>query len=304
MTIPRLSAAVLGATLLFGVAVNPARADQAAVDGLLSTLPNPFSALLNPKYTLLNPTPDSALRSLTTDRPTKSNVPGTVDAGRFQIESDIANFTYDNTAGVKTRTFQALDPAFKLGLTSSIDLEVEFNGLQSVSVGDNFGATMHNQGFGDVFFRSKINFIGNDSGDLAIAAIPYVKAPSQRAVISNGAVEGGVIIPISYKLPNDFVLLVDPEFDILKNANDNGRHANFTNLVNISHEVPGVKDLTFLAEFFASVPAERGLPNIYTADFALAYLVNPKLQLDIGTNVGLNRAAPDLQVYTGISVKF
>ena len=288
-----------GVLLAFGLTVGPALADSG---GSASTPPT--FTLFTPTYTLLNPTPDSALRSFSTDRPTKSNVPFTVDAGRFQIETDIANFAYDNTAGVKTRTFQALDPAFKLGVTSSIDVEVQFNGLQSISVGNNTVPTTHNQGFGDVFFRSKINLIGNDSGDLAVTVLPYVKAPSQRAVISNGVVEGGIIIPISYKLPNDFVLLVDPEFDALKNISNSSRHVNFTNLVNISHPVPGIKDLTVLAEFFAMVPDERGAPNIYTADFALAYDVTPMLQLDVGTNIGLNAAAPDLQVYTGISAKF
>ena len=284
-------------------APEPTRAEQPAAGDPLPTLADVFSTLLNPKYTLLNPVPDSALRSLNNDRPTKSNVPGTLDAGHFQVESDFANFTYDNTAGVKTRSFQALDPALKLGLTGSIDLEVELNGLQSISVGNDTGPTRHDQGFGDVFVRSKINFVGNDSGNLSIAAIPYVKAPSGRPVISNGAVEGGVIIPISYKLPNDFVLLFDPEFDALKNANDSRRHANFTNLVNISHPVPGISNLTAFAEFYASVPAERAFPNIYTADFALAYLANPSLEFDIGTNVGLNRAAPDIQVYTGFTLR-
>ena len=255
-------------------------------------------------YSLFNPTPDSALRSLTTDRPTKSNSPITVDAGRFQIESDLVNFTYDNTAGVKTRTTQALDPVLKLGVTNWADIELQFNGLQNIEVGDGVSPTMRNRGFGDVFLRAKINFIGNDSGDLAIAAIPYVKLPSQRAVLSNGAVEGGLIIPIQYKLPSDFSLLLAPEFDVFKNAANFGSHANFTNLINLSHPIPGIKDLSIAAEFFASVSAERASPDIYTADFALTYLVNPKLQLDLGTNIGLNRAAPDLQVYTGVSYRF
>ena len=255
-------------------------------------------------YTVLNPTPDSALRSLTTDRPTKSNSPITVDAGRFQIESDLANFTYDTFEGTKTRTIEALDPVLKLGITNSIDAEVQFNGYESTVVGDGMGGVARSHGFGDVFFRAKVNFIGNDSGDLAIAAIPYIKVPSQVALISNGATEAGVIIPIQYKLPSDFVLLIDPEFDALKNAANNGRHANFVNLINLSHPVPGIKDLTAEVEFFSSVSAERLSPDIYTADFALAYLVNPKLQLDLGLNVGLNAAAPDLQVYSGISYRF
>ena len=111
-------------------------------------------------------------------------------------------------------------------------------------------------------------------------------------------------MPISYKLPSDFVLLLDPELDVFKNALNNGRHANFTNLINLSHPVPGIKDLTASVEFFASVSAEHASPDIYTADFALAYLVNPRLQLDVGTIVGINRAAPDLQLFSGVSVKF
>ena len=255
-------------------------------------------------YSVFNPTPDSALRSLTTDRPTKSNSPITVDAGRFQIESDLANFTYDNTAGVKTRTFQALDPVLKLGVTNWADIELQFNGLQSIAIGDGVSPTTRARGFGDVLLRTKINFVGNDGGDFAIAAIPYVKLPSQRAVLSNGVVEGGLIIPIQYKLPSDFTLLLAPEFDAFKNALNSGRHVNYANLVNLSHPVPGIKDLTVAAEFFASVSSERASPDIYTADFALTYLVNPQLQLDLGTNIGLNRDAPDIQVYTGVSYRF
>ena len=255
-------------------------------------------------YTLLNPTPDSALRPLTTDRPTKSNSPITVDAGRVQIETDFANFTYDTFAGTKTRTFQALDPVLKLGVTNWADVEVQFNGLQTAVIGDGMGGVMRSRGFGDVILRTKINVIGNDTGDLAVAAIPYMKLPSQLALISNGAVEGGVLVPIQYKLPSDFVILTVPEFDVLKNAANNGRHANFVNLINLSHPVPGIKDLTASAEFFSSVSAERLSPDIYTADFALSYLVNPKLQLDIGLNVGLNRAAPNLQAYSGVSYRF
>ena len=255
-------------------------------------------------YDLLHPTPDAALRPLTTDRPTKSNSPITVDAGRFQIESDLAAFTYDTSGGMKTRTIQTLDPVLKLGVTNWADIELQLNGFEKSVVGDEMGGVMRSHGFGDVVLRAKINFIGNDSGDLAIAAIPYVKLPSQVALISNGAVEGGVLIPIQYKLPADFVITFMPEFDVLKNAADNGRHANFVNLVNLTHPVPGIKDLTAAVEFYSSVSAERLSPDIYTVDFALSYILTPKVQLDLGINVGLNRAAPNLQAYSGISYRF
>ena len=40
-------------------------------------------------FTLFDPTPSADLRALCTDRPTKSASPCTVDAGHFQIESDL-----------------------------------------------------------------------------------------------------------------------------------------------------------------------------------------------------------------------
>ena len=256
------------------------------------------------QYNLLNPTPESALRDFNTDRPTKSNSPITVDAGRIQIESDLATFTYDTFAGTKTRSVEALDPTIKLGVTNWADVELQFNGYQKSVVGDGMGGVMRSSGFGDVVLRTKMNFIGNDSGDLAIAAIPYVKLPSKVALISNGAVEAGVLVPIQYKLPSDFLITFMPEFDALKNAANSGRHANFVNLVNLAHPVPGIKDLTAAVEFFSSVSAERQSPDIYTADFALSYMVTKTLQLDGGINVGLNRAAPNLVAYTGISYRF
>jgi hypothetical protein len=47
-----------------------------------------------------------------------------------------------------------------------------------------------------------------------------------------------------------------------------------------------------------------GTTRQYSADVSLAYLVNKNLQLDAGANFGLNREAPDLELYTGVSVRF
>jgi hypothetical protein len=78
-------------------------------------------------YTLFNPTPDDDLRSFNTDRPPKANSPHTVDAGHFQYETDIAVFGYGNTDGVKTEDWTVVDPTLKLGLTNTIDAELQVN---------------------------------------------------------------------------------------------------------------------------------------------------------------------------------
>lgn len=246
-------------------------------------------------YTLFNPTPESALRGFSTDRPTKSNSPITVDAGRVQYETDFLTYTHSNVGGVSTRLFTAFDPVVKLGLTNRVDVELQFTGYNWLNSPGNA------RGAGDVYLRAKVNLFGNEGG-AAMALIPYVKFPTASRSIGNGNYEGGVIAPISYPLPWDFTLLVMPEVDVLKNANDTGSHFNFTQLINISHPIG--KKLTVYGELYSALGTDKRTPPVYTFDAAIAWAVTDTLQLDVGANIGLNRNAPNLQVYTGIAQRF
>lgn len=250
-----------------------------------------------------NPTPDSLLRSFSTDRPAKSNSPLTVDAGHVQYESDLFNYLHSNAGGVTTRLYTAFDPVLKLGITNRVDFEVQFTGYDWVSAHDPAtGLRLStNNGAGDITLRTKVNLFGNEGG-AAAALIPYVKFPTASRGIGNGRSEGGIILPISVPGPWGFTIEVEPEVDVLKNAVNAGHHFNYTQLLNISHAI--TSKLTVEAEFFSAIGTDKGTPAVYTFDAALAYLLTPTLQLDIGTNIGLNHAAPNLQLYTGIAQRF
>jgi hypothetical protein len=79
-------------------------------------------------YSPLNPTPPDAMRAFDPERPAKILNPFTVDAGHFQIESDLFDYVHSNFAGFGTQVFETADPTIKLGLTSSIDFELALNG--------------------------------------------------------------------------------------------------------------------------------------------------------------------------------
>src|SRR2546425_12662784 len=64
----------------------------------------PLSGPDKGKYTLFNPTPRELMREMNTDRPDKTESPFTVDAGHFQIEADILNYTYDRYNPARTRS--------------------------------------------------------------------------------------------------------------------------------------------------------------------------------------------------------
>jgi Putative MetA-pathway of phenol degradation len=284
-----------GAAMCAMAASTSADADDIAPDN--STPPDKSG------YSLLDPTPDDEMRKFTPDRPTKGFSVRTIDAGHFELETDLFNYTYSRYLGVTTRSFEALDPNLKVGLTNWADFEIQFNGLQSFDSTTGTGGA-HGAGFGDVTLRTKVNLFGNDNGPAGFALIPYVKLPSSAPVISNGAVEGGLIAPLALRLPQDYLVTLMTEVDDLKDAKDSGRFANFVNLVGVSHPLPGIEGANGMVELFSSAGTDPATPPIYTFDLGLNFRLDQHTIIDVGLNLGLNKAAPKAQIYTGISARF
>ena len=252
-------------------------------------------------FTLFNPTPDADMRSFNTDRPPKANSPYTVDAGHFQYETDIAVFGYGNTDGVVTHDWTVVDPTLKLGLTNTIDAELQITPYESV-VTTSGGVTSSVSGLGDTIARLKVNVLGDDRGAVAVALLPYVKIPTARSGLGNGSVEGGLILPISISAPGGFTVIVMPEGDYLKDAVGGGYHVAFDFLINVSHALD--PRWTLYGEIFTTQSFQTQYQSIYTLDTALTYALTPNMQLDFGGNFSLNSVAPRAQLYTGLSQRF
>jgi hypothetical protein len=275
----------------------PTRADDAA--------PSDPATPDKSGYNLFNPTPDDEMRKFAPDRPGKGFSVRTIDAGHVEVEMDTFSDTYSKYLGIATRSIQALDPDVRIGITNWAEFDVQFNGLQSSqSLYSGSGAiAAEGSGFGDVFLRTKINLFGNDDGPMGLAIIPYVKVPSSAPVISNGAVEGGLIVPLALRLPQDYLVTLMTEVDALKD-DLNRREANFVNLIGVAHPIPGIEGANAIVELFSSVGADRATPPIYTFDLGANFRLDKHTFLDVGLNLGLNDAAPKVQIYTGISVRF
>jgi hypothetical protein len=257
-------------------------------------------------YNLFNPTPDDEMRKFTPDRPAKGYSVRTIDAGHVEFETDFVSTTYSKYLGITTLSFQGFDPNLKIGITNWADFEIQFNGLQSQQSFDSAtGASVaHGTGFGDVFLRTKINLFGNDSGPAGLAVIPYVKVPSSVPVISNGAVESGVIVPLALRLPQDYIVTLMTEVDQLKNVDDGRRYTNFVNLIGVSHPLPGIEGANATVELYSSSGTDPASPQIYTFDAGMNFRLDKHTILDVGLNLGLNKAAPKAQIYSGITVRF
>ena len=278
---------------------------------ILGFLPRAFSQAPGQpdksRYNLFNPTPDQFLRELTTDRPDKTESPCTVDAGHLQVEMDLLNYTFDrrNSEGADrtVRTLAVAPINFKVGLFNHSDIQViaeTFNTQETDDRGVRINETV--SGFGDVLVRWKTNFWGNEGGKSAAGVMPFVKFPTSHRGLGNDALEGGLIFPAAFDLPNEWSLGAMTEVDYLQNSANSDYHEEFINSITVGHGIVGT--LAAYAEFYSAVSTERDTEWVGTVDFGLTYRLGANVQLDAGVNVGVTRSADDVNPFVGLTVRY
>ena len=257
-------------------------------------------------FTLFDPTPTADLRPFCVDRPTKSTSPCTVDAGHVQIETDLADVTYDRSGGATMTTWLIADPTLKLGLANTLDVELSIAPVEIVTVRDRAtGRSSRQSGVGDLFARLKWSLIGDDGGAVGFALVPYIKAPTASAGLGDGAVEGGLIAPLSVNLPMNVQLVTDPEVDLVRDAVGGGHHVNTSGLIGLSRPIS--KAVTLSVELWSDIDFDpAGRTTQVSADLGAAWIPpsRPNIQFDGGVNLGLNNRTPGLQAYVGVSRRF
>ena len=255
-------------------------------------------------YTAFNRTPESQLRELNTDRPDLTESPYTVDAGWWQLEMDIFSYTrdHDTSAGadVKASALSFANLNLKIGLTSTIDLQTVFAPCTRVKVQDHVsGVRASVSGFGDITSRLKINFWGNDGGDSAFGLMPFVKWPTNQHGLGNKSVEGGLIVPYARGLPGGWDMGAMTELDLVRNDADTGYTTEWVNSITFGHDLAGK-----LGGYVELATVSKSGPDVVTFDCGLTYRIGKHVQCDLGANFGLTRGADDLNVFTGLSIRF
>lgn len=236
-----------------------------------------------------------------TDRPTKSNAACTVPEGMVQVEADLFSWTRTATGSARADVLVYTNPVVKYGLGANSDIQFNIAPLVEVRTRAS-GQTVSQRGIGDLTMRFKQRLTGPDD-TVQIALLPFVKAPTAERGIGNGEWEGGVIVPVQMPVGTATLTLV-PQINLLADAlAPNDRHIEFQGVANLAY--PIAARTTLAVELWTSQNWDSaGTVQQYSADTAVSYLLNDRLQLDAGGNFGLNRATPDLQIYVGVSARF
>lgn len=296
------------AGVMFGLLAAPVAAPVAAWAQAAPDTPSAAGPASAPDAAAASGAPSAAttasaeLPAICTDRPTRSNAACTVEPGHVQYEADLFNGSFLRLNGTTTDTYLLTNPTLKYGVLKNVDVEANIAPYEVVRMRDADGVRTLG-GVGDFYLRVKWNFFNTADGKLVVGAIPYVKAPIARAGIGDGAVEGGFVLPVNYKLTDKITLTTAPEVDDYKDAAGTGRHLNTAQLVNIGYSLP--HNVTVYGELYGDWNLDpSGTIRQYTADVAAAWGLTQYLQVDAGLNFGLNRYAPGVQAYFGVSQKF
>lgn len=236
------------------------------------------------------------------DRPGIATPTCTVPPGMVQVESALSDWAQDRTAGVRTDDLSVGETALKLGLTDSFHVEVDVAPYVRSRVRDG-GVSETASGFGDVALAAKYRFTG-DSAPVQVAVRPFVKIPTAKSSLGNGKVEGGLVLPVEYSLPgSQLSLALSPELDVNADGDGSGHHLGTAQVIGLG--IPLSSRLSASAELWGYWDFDpRGTARQYAAAGSFAYLLSDDVQIDAGAIFGLNRNTPDVEIYSGIAVRF
>ena len=259
-----------------------------------------FNALGQNKYSysVFKPVPRDSLREMETDRPDVSESPKTVDAGHFQIETDLFRFQRQKKEQGRTDEYLFNQMNIKLGLTRSTAVQLNFGSYAVNKDFDNEGQVQRSSGFGDLTLRVKQNLLGNDRGKFAVAVLPYLKFPTSRAEVQK-EYEGGIIIPMSIKVGDEWKLGMQVEADRLKDDEGRGHHNELLQTLTLSHSLN--KKLEAIVETYYTYEIKAAhFENFLNA--SLQVELARDILLDGGLNYGLQHEARK-SYFVGLSIR-
>jgi hypothetical protein len=129
-----------------------------------------------------------------------------------------------------------------------------------------------------------------------------VKLPTARQGIGNGAFEYYFVLPTQIALPDDFSIQFQEEADVLKNQIDDGKHFNYSEVVELNKNI--TPDFSVSTELFAQNSMDYYSKPQYTADFGVSYSITKTVVITGEIYYGLNKYAPSIEAYTGFGFRF
>ncbi len=247
-------------------------------------------------------TTQAAARDLCPERPGQTTPACTIEPGHAILETNIADWSLQQGTDSRVDTITLGQSALRVGVADHAEIAIGWTPFATVRTRDvTSGLVEHKSGIGDVTVAVKRSFGMVDSPMIAIKA--YATLPVGQAPSGLGDWSAGLVAPVSLPLSSAVQFALTPELDAAANSNADGHHLAFGGAAGLGFKLSNTLSLgTDLRVIRDDDPDAKNTKA--TAGVSLALQHGANLQLDVGTNIGLNANSPDVELYLGISRRF
>ncbi len=265
--------------------------------GLITSFSN--AQTLKAKYSLFNPVPKDKMKDMETDRPDVTESAYTVEAGHFQVESDLFKHIHNNDEKMFNKGSIFNLGNYKFGLTENMDIQLVIPTYVSNSTRERNTNKIitRTAGFDDISLRFKYNIWGNAGGKTALAVLPFLSFPTSS--FSNNGIQGGIVFPFALELNKGWGFGSQAEVDIVKEE-DTHYHSAF--LYSFTFGKSLFKEVEAFAEAYVTYSPYTGNTDMY-GNGGIIFSISKNLNIDAGFNYGIDKGA-DKIYFIGFSFRY
>ncbi len=279
---------------------SPALAQQPAAQG-----PAPGGQA----YTFANPMPQSMLGMMYSDRPMRASSPYTVGPGRFQVETIVFSYLWDDNS-IERERISIGNTLFRAGIMRDLEASVTINPLNWEWL-DN-GIREDEFGLGDTEVRAKYHVLGPNYpqsklavGDAAMAISPYFTLPTGTDDFGLDRMSFGVDLPIYVNLEGEFFLGMTPGAAYIPEGNvfgdEDDEYLSVSNALALFY--PFSPEMIGFVEFYARANTEEWSDWEGSGDVGVMYYLMPDVQLNAAAYIGGTDEAPDITFLFGFALR-
>ncbi len=237
-------------------------------------------------------------------RPGLGTTPCTIAPGRVSVETALTDWTLSQDSTQRSDTVLIGDTFVRLGLTDTIEAQVGWTPFGHVRIRDKLAGTIDSANrVGDVTLGFKANLHDPDGSGISAAVQPFVTLPVGRAPLGAGDWGAGVVVPVTFDLSDKINFATTTEADAAVDQDGHGRHFAASETLGLGFKLSKSLSASIEGQLLRDQDPS-GATTQALASLSLAWAAKDNLQFDVGGVAGLNRDAPDVELYIGVSRRF
>lgn len=226
--------------------------------------------------------------------------PFTIDPGHVQIETGLIDWARGPRGADGTRgdAFGFGETNMRIGLTRRLEADII---VSPYGVARDGRGQPRRGGIGALTLRAKLNLFGNDGGARALAVLPFVALPLDRAgPIGPPDTEYGVLIPLAADLAGPFSIGLNVGATLRRPEAGRGYRAQVP--LTVSLGVAASETVGAYYELAGELASGAG--DTLNLNTGLTWRVRDTVQLDTGIGFGLTRTSNRVAPFLGVSARF